>query len=253
MVATQNNTVVTVIPSKPIFGHETDSVIRVKLNAGETYSFKKPAAVAADNLVGTIVTSTKPIAISIKDDSVIKETCRDALGDQLIPANVAGREYIVPRGFLRVRNTFLLWRRKTIQMFILRASIVPVITLEYGTIYTDRIILHAIYIRATKPILLSSCYRIWMRGGYGVLPPINCTGSKRISFTRSTDEFFGMNILSRKEGIIRFQAHSTMVNRNSCLRTCSLKSREQMVNGMQVFCTFDDSEVSCAESEYNFK
>ncbi len=47
VVATQNNTVVTVFPSGPIFGHETDSVIRVKLNAGETYSFKKPGGSAS--------------------------------------------------------------------------------------------------------------------------------------------------------------------------------------------------------------
>jgi hypothetical protein len=38
----------------------------------------------------------------------------------------------------------------------------------------------------------------------GVLPPINCTGSKEIGFTRSTDEFFGMIILVRKEGIFDF-------------------------------------------------
>ena len=38
-----------------------------------------------------------------------------------------------------------------------------------------------------------------------VLPPINCTGSKRIGFPRGADQLFGMTILSRKEGIFNFQ------------------------------------------------
>ena len=45
--------------------------------------------------------------------------------------------------------------------------------------------------------------------GMAVLPPVNCTGSKQISFTRSTDEFFGMNILVRKEGIFYFKLNGS--------------------------------------------
>ena len=205
VVATQNNTVVTVIPSKPIEGHETDSVIRVKLNAGETYSFKKPGNLALDNLVGTIVTSTKPIAISIKDDSVIKETCRDGLGDQLIPANVAGREYIVPRGFLRPPEYIFITAMEDNTDVHTSGINLPVIQLNTGQMFRIAHTAHSLYIRATKNIIVLHLTGFGCEVGMAVLPPINCTGSKRISFTRSTEEFFGMTILSKKEGLFNFK------------------------------------------------
>ena len=205
VVATQDNTVVTVIPSKPIVGHEVDSVIVVKLNAGETYSFKKPGGSALDNLAGTIVTSTKPIAISIKDDSVIKDTCRDALGDQLIPASVAGKEYIVPRGFLRPPEYVFVTAMEDNTEVYFSGINVPIVALDAGQSYRMTLTVPSLYIRATENIIVLHVTGFGCEVGMAVLPPINCTGSKRISFTRSTDEFFGMTILSRKEGISNFQ------------------------------------------------
>lgn len=203
VVATEDNTVVEVRPSKPIVGHEKDSVIRVKLNAGETYSFRKPGALAIDNLAGTIVTSTKPIAISIKDDSVIFETCRDALGDQIIPVNVAGKEYIVPRGFLRVQDhVFITATEDNTEVFI--SGVIAPVKLNIGQSYRMTLTVPSLFIRSTENILVIHLTGFGCEVGMAVLPPITCTGSKRISFTRSSDEFFGMTILSRKEGIFNF-------------------------------------------------
>ena len=50
--------------------------------------------------------SSQPIAITIKDDSVINGSCRDLLGDQLIPVEVTGKEYVVIKGFLNTTGIF---------------------------------------------------------------------------------------------------------------------------------------------------
>ena len=105
IVATRNNTVIKVRSTKPLLGHQ-NNVITIRLNAGETYSFRKPSLLAGDNPIGTIIESSKPIAVTIKDDSVINGTCRDLLGDQLIPVEVAGMEYIVVKGFLNSAEHF---------------------------------------------------------------------------------------------------------------------------------------------------
>ncbi|HEX6891049.1 MAG TPA: gliding motility-associated C-terminal domain-containing protein [Chryseolinea sp.] len=205
VVATENNTVVTVYPTLPIQGHEGDSVIRVKLNKGETYSFKKPSSLAAANLVGTVVKSTKPIAITVKDDSVVKNTCHDALGDQLVPVKVAGKEYIVPKGFLNAPEyLFIMATEDNTDVFVSGIN-VPVRNLNTGQFYSMTITLPSIYIRANKPVFVLHVTGFGCEVGMAVLPPITCTGSKKISFTRSTDEFFGMNILARKEAISSFK------------------------------------------------
>ena len=203
IVATEDNTVVDVRPSKPIVGHESDTLIRVKLNAGETFSFRKPGGLALDNLAGTIVTSTKPIAISIKDDSVIFETCRDGLGDQIIPVNVAGKEYIVPRGFLRIQDhVFITATEDNTEVII--SGIPNPVKLNAGQSYRMVHAAPSLYIRSNENILVIHLTGFGCEVGMAVLPPITCTGSKRISLTRSSEEFFGMTILSRKEAISDF-------------------------------------------------
>lgn len=209
VVATEDNTIVTVIPSRPVEGHEGETVITVKLNAGQTYSFKKPGNLAANNFVGTVVNSTKPIAITLKDDSVMKEGgCRDLLGDQVIPIKVTGKEYIVPRGFLNVPEfLFIMAIEDDTDIFVSGVS-VPVAHLNAGQLHRVEITLPAIYVAGSKKIYVLHVTGFGCEVGMAVLPPVNCTGSKRVSFTRSNNEFFGMNILAKKDAIQYFKLSS---------------------------------------------
>ena len=214
IVATENNTVVTVKATQPIYGHEGDSVIRVKLNVGETYSFKKPYSAARWNLAGTVVTSTKPISITIKDDSVIKNACRDALGDQLVPAKVAGTDYIVPRGFLFSPEYLFVMATEDGTDVYISGSLGPGARLAAGQTFTMPITIAAIYIRSNKPVFVLHVTGFGCEVAMAILPPITCTGSKRISFTRSTSEFFGMNILARQEAINSFKLSRNGITMN---------------------------------------
>ncbi len=205
VVATQNNTVVTVIPSKPVSGHENEATITVRLNAGQTYSFKKPGSSASANFTGTVVISSKPIAITLKDDSVIKETCRDLLGDQLIPVKVTGMEYVVPKGFLNSPEYLFVMATEDGTDVFVSGSNVPARQLDAGESYRIEITIPSVYIRASKRVYVLHVTGFGCEVGMAVLPPITCTGSKSISFTRSTDEFFGMNVLVKKAGIFSFK------------------------------------------------
>lgn len=206
IVATEDYTLVQIYPTRPIAGHESDSVITVRLNAGETFSCKKPSALASMNPVGTIVTSSKPIAITIKDDSVFKTGgCRDLLGDQLIPSKVAGKEYIVPRGFLdRPEFIFIVATEDDTDVYVAGVS-VPVARLSTGQMHQVELNIGAVYVRATRKVYVLHVTGFGCEVGMSVLPPVTCTGSKNIAFTRSTDEFFGMNILVKKAGIYSFK------------------------------------------------
>lgn len=213
IVATKDNTVVTVRPTKPLFGHKADSVITIRLNAGETYSLKKPTSLAGDNPTGTLVESSKPIAITIKDDSVINGGCRDLLGDQLVPVEVTGMEYIVLKGFLNTPEfLFITATEDDTEVFMLGIN-VPIATLDAGETYKAQVNQQASYIVSTKRIYVVHVTGFGCEMGMAILPQVNCTGSKQISFTRSTSEFFGMNILIRKEGVPYFKLNgSSMVH-----------------------------------------
>jgi gliding motility-associated-like protein len=210
IVATRNNTVVRIRPTRPLQGHGSGEFI-IKLNAGETYSLRKTSLSAADNPIGTIVESNRPIAITLKDDSVIMMTCRDLLGDQLVPVEVAGSEYVVVRGFL--------WAGQPEFVFITaieNQTTVQVTTgaqhqalLRAGELTRVQITTPFSYIRSDKPVYVIHVTGFGCELGMAVLPSVNCRGSTQIGFTRATSEFFGLNILVRREGIGNFQLNGS--------------------------------------------
>lgn len=213
IVATANNTVIKIHPTKPVFGHTQEDVITVKLNAGETYSFRKTTTLAADNPAGTIVESTKPIAITIKDDSVINGGCRDLLGDQLVPVAVAGMEYVVLKGFLSTPEYLFITATEDNTEIFIGGNATPAANLNAGQVYRHPINVKSTYVLATKTIYVFHVTGFGCEMGLAILPSINCKGSQQIGFSRTTSEFFGLNVMVRKEGISHFRLNgaSTLV------------------------------------------
>ncbi|MBK6985071.1 MAG: IgGFc-binding protein [Bacteroidetes bacterium] len=76
----------------------------ITLNAGQTYNVENVTrftSVAGQNLSGTIVVSNKPISVTVSDDSVGGVSgCFDLMGDQIVPVEVVGTEYIINKGGL---------------------------------------------------------------------------------------------------------------------------------------------------------
>ena len=204
IVATKDNTVIKVRPTKPLVRHLTDTLIVVKLNAGETYSFRKPGLNGVDNPGGTVVESNKPIAITIKDDSVINGTCRDILGDQLVPLAVAGTEYVVLKGFLTTPEFLFITATEDDTHIHIPGSATPDIVLPAGAVYRHEVTEKSTYIMSDKTIYIFHVTGFGCEMGMAILPAINCKGSPQIGFTRTTNEFFGLNILVMKEGIGSF-------------------------------------------------
>lgn len=204
IVATQNNTVVKVRPTRPLVGHMSDSLITIKLNAGETYSLRKPTLLATDNPAGTRVDSNKPIAITITDDSVINGGCRDVLGDQLVPVEVAGKEYVVLKGFLNTPEYLFITATEDDTQVFVGGSGSSSKVLAAGEIYRHPVTEKSTYITATRTIYVFHVTGFGCEMGLAILPSINCKGSPQIGFSRTTDEFFGLNVLVRREGIASF-------------------------------------------------
>lgn len=95
LVASEDNTIVTITPSKNIIGHTANVPFTITLNKGETYAAIASSRLANQHLDGSYVSSTKPIAITLADDllngGVFGSTCRDLAGDQTIPISVLGQ------------------------------------------------------------------------------------------------------------------------------------------------------------------
>ena len=94
IVATEDNTIVTIIPTQDIVGHAANTQFSVTLQKGQTWSGEAAGQGPSEHPSGTKVTANKPIAITMKDDLVVGYIfggfCRDLLGDQVVPVNRVG-------------------------------------------------------------------------------------------------------------------------------------------------------------------
>lgn len=190
IVATQNNTQVTITPKQSIVGHPAGTPFTITLNAGQVYSATAISASGAGHLGGSTVTSDKPIAISINDDSASPAGgAPDLLGDQIIPVSITGNEYVVVKGDLSFGTT-----KDRVHVFATADNTnvfrdgnpTPIATLNTAQSYTFQLENPSTYVTSNNQILIYHCSGYNNQPGAAIIPPMMCTGSNEIAFTRSS-------------------------------------------------------------------
>ncbi|HBZ66397.1 MAG TPA: hypothetical protein DEO70_06115 [Bacteroidales bacterium] len=193
MVATHDNTSVTITPSRDVVGGHTAGVpFTITLNTGQTFACEAVGSNPDDHLAGSIITSDKPIAVSISDDSVTPTGgAPDLCGDQIIPESLYGSEYIVVNGALSigsVRDRVYIFAKTNGTQIFRDGNATPVATINRGNFYSFQFDASDVstYINSSEPVLVYHISGFNQQPGGAVIPPIECTGSNQIAFTRST-------------------------------------------------------------------
>ena len=196
IVATQDNTTITIVPTQNIVGHAANVPFTIVLNKGQTYSAENVSTAAGQHLGGSAIVSDKPIAVTLSDDTAQGTPyggCADLMGDQLIPTSIIGSEYIAIKGYLNGPD----------KLYIVAATNGTQITIDgavVGTINATQTYVHTLstptaYIQTSEPAYVLHQSGFGCEVGEAILPPIVCTGSNVVPFVRSTNEFFALNIL----------------------------------------------------------
>lgn len=195
IVATEDNTSITITPSNNIVGHAAGVPFTITLNKGQSYSARATSQLAANHLMGSYVISDKPIAITISDDSVAKVGCRDLIGDQTIPTNIVGKEYIIMKGLVATDERFFVLATQNNTDITVNG--VYVTTINAGQTYSEAFTVNT-HIGGTQPFYMYHVSGFQCELGSAILPPIDqCTGSTQVGFTRSIGQDFYLNIMVR--------------------------------------------------------
>lgn len=219
IIATEDNTIVTITPANNIVGHSAGSTFAVTLNKGEVYSAAATGRNAADHLMGSVVSSNKKIAITIKDDSIGGagySGCLDLAGDQIVPLELVGTKYITLPGFLNdpvgkpTDHTFIM---ATDNNTTININGVAVATINKGQTYHDSAMNVVKYIETSKPAYVLHLSGFGCEVGHAMLPQIECTGSSKVAFTRSNSTNLFMNILvpAGYESMFTFNGNTTVI------------------------------------------
>ena len=187
VVASQDGTEVTFVPSVPIKGGGQAGVpVTVTLNRGQSYAIEAASPQGSAHLRNTRVTATKPIAVNSSDDSVNLNGHYDFVGDQIVPTDLLGTDYIAIWNYNSEEYLYFFPTEDNTNIY-LNGSNVPVATLNIGQEYTHHLTSAVVYIHADHPIAvfqLSSSSSSEFGGT--VLPQISCTGSRKTVYKRQS-------------------------------------------------------------------
>lgn len=200
IVATEDSTLITIIPRAALMGHAANDTFAVMLNRGQTWSGRALSNDSTAHLGGSVVLSDKPIAVTITDDAVfIPNTCSEAYdiaGDQLIPRHQAGTDYIM--------NNQTNWQMSVIpKLFVFAFEDSTTVsytdnnktffdTIDRGEYAEFAVVSNTAgqqgsVIHSGKPVIV---YHFFAPNPYdcpqpvaSLVPPMSCGGSKRVSFT----------------------------------------------------------------------
>lgn len=203
IVASENGTIVWITPRCNVVGHAANVTYSVALNAGQSYNIEnvtRLASVAGQNLSGTIVVSNKPISVTVSDDSVGGVSgCFDLMGDQIVPVEVVGTEYIINKGGLNAaqfEGAYIVATRNFTQITI-NDGVITTVLLNKGDTYFYKTSNPLTYITGDKPVYVIHVSGFGCELGEAILPPLSCAGSDQVSFTRTNTQTFILNILCK--------------------------------------------------------
>jgi gliding motility-associated-like protein len=216
IVATQDGTEITIVPTTDLGGYPAGTPFTITLNEGETYALRAANIAANQHPSGTYVTSTAPIAITVSDDSIVGTpyppgNCMDLLGDQIIPVDVAGDTYIAVKGNLNGADKVFIVGTEDNTSISVNGTYMW--TVDAGETYAHTLANPAAYYETSAPVLALHLTGFGCEVGGAILPPITCTGSDEVAFVRSSNDFIGMKIIvpAGAEGDFTFNGNAANV------------------------------------------
>ncbi len=255
VVATEDNTTVTIEPTKNIvFGgatiHTAGVPFSITLNRGQSYSLSHEQPSGANIAAGTRIIANKPIAVTLAQDSINSGAggCYDLAGDQIVPTNILGKDYLVVRGFLGNDEKLYVTATQPATNILVNGVLVATIGAGQSHIVNLPAASVRTYVSANKPIYAMHFSGYGCETGAAILPPFDCTGSRRVFFTRSTDEHFGMTLICKdgNQDAFRLNGDATKI---TAAMFSSIPSLPGYVSAQVTFTTADVPVGSASDVE----
>ncbi|MBV6438931.1 MAG: hypothetical protein EPGJADBJ_00559 [Saprospiraceae bacterium] len=200
IVATENNTTVTITPTQAIVGGPANIPLSVVLNRGQTFSAQATSQSANGHPSGSKVVANKPVAVTMKDDllegaPLYGGFCRDVVGDQMVPVEKTGTKYVVQKGFLNGNEyAFVVATADGTQV-----SMDGVIqgTINAGQTMELSIGAGSHFIESSAPVYVLQMSGVNCEVAGEILPALDCSGSSEVRFIRSTNQEFYLFLVTR--------------------------------------------------------
>lgn len=205
ITATEDNTIVN-IESPVVTANTPNMQWSITLQKGEVYTIVGANARADAHLAGMHITSNRPIVVNSTDDSV-SSWGQDLCGDQLVPTNLAGTEYVAFRNTAEHEKIYVQATQDGTQLSFngQRQNI-----LNRGETHIISLTEDVNYIQSDN----HQSFVVWQLTGVGgetgasQLPKLSCTGSSKVVYVRRFASAPQVTIIVKTEYTAYFKANN---------------------------------------------
>jgi gliding motility-associated-like protein len=196
IVATQPNTTVLITPRTNITGHAMNVTYSILLDEGETYSGRDVNVSAASSLAGSIISSDKPVSVTLFSGAISNAGCTSTLCDQVTPTDYLGTEFIVRKGTATNERVYILATENATSIDIINSGTTSTL-INWGETYEYALTDDINYIETSKPVY------IWHVSGFGCslgaaqVPSLFCAGKYEQTFVRTKTDSLGLIVYTR--------------------------------------------------------
>ncbi len=195
VVATENGTTVLISPRTNITGHVQNVSYSISLNAGQTYSGRDVTLTSSSTLSGSIISSNKPIAVTVHEGDLQNTTCIDAVGDQLTTTDFLGKQYILSRNSSTDKAYIVAVENNT--AITITNSSTSSIVLNWGQTHSVSLDVAHSYINANKGIYVYYVGSFGCQTASAQLPGISCAGNNDLNFSRVNSDSLYLLLYTR--------------------------------------------------------
>ena len=223
IVATRDGTTIEITPTQNIVGHSANETFTITLNRGETFSLAATGTSGSSHLRGTKIVADKPIAVTSSDDSIRINFGWDLTGDQLVPVDLLGTEYIALRGAFDGERVYVTAVEDGTSVTV-NGGTPSSVTLNAGESADFRFSGTGMFLESNQRIYVLHLTGESVEAGSALLPPLNCTGAEQVGFIRGqgtnylylltqagNEDFF---LLNGTPGMINGSSFSTIPGSN---------------------------------------
>lgn len=209
IIATKNNTTVSITPTADLLDHPANETFTIVLNRGETFYGEALGFLGPEHAGGTKIESDKAIAVTIKDDMIDFDSSNDAgadvLGDQMISYDFLGQDHILIKGSLNGDHdrVVICATEDNTQVDIDGGA--QTISLNEGEQHIYSFADEASFVSASAKIAVFHVSGMTDQTAGAIIPSLECTGSNRVGFVRGSTAPFFLNVTIRSGSEDQFE------------------------------------------------
>ncbi|MEJ6617536.1 MAG: PKD domain-containing protein [Crocinitomicaceae bacterium] len=196
IIASEDNTTVLITPRTAITGHAQNVTFSITLNEGQTYSARDMNLSAVTTLAGSIVSSNKPVCVTVFEGALINGACNDAIGDQITNSTYIGKNHVIHKGTATTDRIYILATQNSTALTITNSGTNSSL-INWGETYELAINDDITYVSSSKPIYVMHVSGFGCELSSAQVPNVYCAGKYETAFSRSNSDSLGVILYTR--------------------------------------------------------